>query len=226
MIAVPAYAGTVFMGTMRSIIADTVGLIARGDTVTLFDESGSAMIADARAQMLAEFMASTADHLIMIDHDVVWEPGTLQKLVDAPVDFRAGLYPLRQDPLSWPVWLPDGKKTLDVDPETGLCEVDAVPAGLMCLTRAAVEKMITAYPETAYIADKYPHRMAYALFESVRDPSAPLRKYGEDYSFCQRWKALGEKIWIIPVLKTGHVGMKLFQGTLGYCNSKEYTNGE
>ena len=86
---VPAYTGQVHLGTMRSIIADMLKLAERGDRVTIFDESGNALIGDCRGLIVAQFLASDATDLVFIDSDVAWAAGSLVQLVDHPVDFRS-----------------------------------------------------------------------------------------------------------------------------------------
>ncbi len=54
-IAIPAYTGTIHLGTMRCLINDMLKLAERGDRVTIFDECGNAMIAHARSLMVAKF---------------------------------------------------------------------------------------------------------------------------------------------------------------------------
>src|SRR5262245_55405439 len=92
-IAVPAYTGQVHLGTMRSLMTDMLLLAARGDKVTIFDESGNAMIAHARDMIVAEFLAGQGTDLVFVDADVFWEEGAILRLVDHPVDVVAGIYP-------------------------------------------------------------------------------------------------------------------------------------
>ena len=98
MIAIPAYTGVVHMGTMRSLLNDTLELVKRGDRYTLVDDIGNALIADSRGIIATRFLESDCDQLSFVDSDVTWEGGALVKLVDAPVDLVAGVYPGRRDP--------------------------------------------------------------------------------------------------------------------------------
>ena len=82
MIAIPAYTGVVHMGTMRSLINDTIELVKRGDRFTLVDDIGNALIADSRGVIATRFWESDCDELIFIDSDVTWQAGALLKLVD------------------------------------------------------------------------------------------------------------------------------------------------
>ncbi len=210
-IAIPAYTGQIHLGTMRSIMTDTLALDARGDVVTVFDECGNALLADARAVMVAKFLESDATDLVFVDADVCWEAGALLKLVDAPVDCVAGIYPQRKDPITYSVqWL--DKKELWADPGTGLIEVAGVPAGFMRMSRSMLERMVAHYPETEFYVENLPDHKAYGLFESWRDG---VMKFGEDYSFCRRWREMGGQVWMAPEIKLGHCGFKTFYGTIG-----------
>ena len=179
-IAIPAYTGQIHLSTMRSILTDLLAFKDRGDAVTIFDESGNAMIADCRAVIVAQFLASEATDLIFVDSDVCWEAGTLLKLVDAPVDFVAAIYPQRKDPINYCVsWL-DKPELIAVN---GLLEVQGVPAGCMRLSRSMLEKMVEQYPDTQFHCDNVPNEKAHALFDPYRIGKL---KFGEDYAFCRR----------------------------------------
>ncbi len=210
-IAIPAYTGQIHLGTMRSILTDLLALNARGDSVTIFDECGNALLPDARAIMVAKFLESEGTDLVFVDADVCWEAGSLLKLVDAPVDLVAGIYPQRKDPITYCVQWKD-EKELWADPETGLIEVLGVPAGFLRMTRTMLEQMIEHYPESEFYVESLTDHKAYALFDSWRDG---VMKFGEDYSFCRRWREMGGKVWMHPEMKLGHVGFKSFYGTIG-----------
>jgi GT2 family glycosyltransferase len=36
--------------------------------------------------------------------------------------------------------------------------------------------------------------------------------YGEDIAFCQKWRSLGEKVYIDPSITCSHVGKKEWRG--------------
>lgn len=210
MVAIPAYSGTVHLGTMRSLFTDLLALQARGDSWTLHDECGNALIADARALIVAQFLASEADTLVFIDSDVCWEAGSLLKLLDAPVDMVAGIYPQRKDPLNFCVKWDTSKP--DLIAQDGLLEVLGVPAGFMKLSRKQLEAMVEQYPDSEFYVENAPNEKAWALFADYR---VGKHKMGEDYSFCRRWTDMGGKVWIDPEIKMGHCGYKTFHGTLG-----------
>lgn len=210
MIAIPAYTGVIHMATMRALLTDTIELIKRGDTFTLVDDIGNALIADSRGIIATKFYESDADCLVFIDSDVTWEKGALLKLVDTPVDLCAGVYPNRRDPISYPLHYLD-KAELWADPETGLLEVKSVATGFLKLSRNCIAKMIEAYPEKHYYTAER-DKQFYPLFDHVFEDGY---KWGEDFSFCIRWRKIGGQVWIDPEIAMGHVGYKIFQGHLG-----------
>lgn len=197
MIGIPSYSWAVKIGTMRSLLADCVALVQRGDSFTLYDEAGNTEISLAREEIVKRFLASKCDHLVFVDDDVSWPAGAMLRLLDAPVDVVAGIYPKRKEPLQWPIGWLQGKE-LWADKETGLLEVAAVPTGFLKLSRACLERMHTEYGD--------------AMFDNVRHETG---RYSEDISFCARWRTIGGKIWIDPEMTMGHIGNKVFHGSIG-----------
>lgn len=210
-IAIPAYTGTIHLGTMRSVIADMLKLADRGDRVSIFDESGNAMIGDCRGLIVAQFLASEATDLVFVDSDVAWEAGSLVRLVDHPVDFVAGLYPQRRDPLDFCCQWDSSKPEIELS-EHGLIEVYGVPAGFMRCSRAMLESMVAHYPDLQFHCETAPDKTAHDLFGPYRIGRV---KFGEDYSFCRRWRDIGGKVWVDPEIAMGHCGYKTFMGTVG-----------
>lgn len=210
MIAIPAYTGVVHMGTMRSLVNDLFELTKRGDKFTLVDDIGNALIADSRGVIATRFWESDCDCLVFIDSDVVWQAGALLKLVDANEDLVAGIYPNRRDPIAYPVHYLD-KPELWANPETGLLEVKSVPTGFMKISRNCIAKMIDAYPDKHYYTAERDKEF-YPLFDHVFEDGF---KWGEDYSFCIRWRKIGGQVWIDPEIAMGHVGYKIFEGHIG-----------
>ncbi len=210
-VAVPAYTGTVYLATMRSLIHDVMTLVGRGDVVTIDDECGSADLRDNRSAMAARFLAGSGTHLVNIDHDVAWEPGALVRLVDHPVDVVAGVYPKREDPISFPVQYLD-RPTLVADPATGLLELKAVQGGFVCYTRACLERMAAAYRDLAFRSSRYPEHELPGLWRELMVGDGKL---GEDFAFFHRWRAIGGQVWADPEITMVHTGPKAFIGSFG-----------
>lgn len=209
-IAIPAYTGTVHLGTLRSLVADVVALIQRGDVVTIDDECGSADLRDNRSAIAARFLAGDGTDLISLDHDVCWPAGALLKLVDYPVECVAGVYPKREDPIQFPIRYLPGE--LWADPETGLLEVEAVQGGFVRIARSVLERMSVEYADLAFKNSRFPDMTLPGLW---RELMVGESKYGEDFAFFHRWRAIGGRVWVDPEITLAHVGLKAFIGKLG-----------
>ncbi len=218
---IPSYTGTVHAETMSSLMPEIVTLSLRGDHVEMHLELGSPLISDTRGIMVEKFLESDADTFVFIDHDISgWEAGRLVRLIDQPVDIRAGIYPYRRDPIEFPVRWDTTKPELHADPETGLLEVWGVPAGFLVMSRVALEKMRSAYSPGLDVAWGDVKRGAYcAMFSELWGEPGPAEgsrlKYGDDYAFCERWRAIGGRLWIDPEITMNHIGLKTFTGSLG-----------
>lgn len=210
-IAIPCYTGKVDMGTMASLIAELPHLSQAGINVTFGDQRGNSMIAHGRDMLLAQFMASKATDIVFVDDDVTWEAGALTKLLSWPVDIVAGIYPTKTEPMTFFTRFLGGELR---SPEglQGLLEVEAVPAGFMRITRNAVEQMVLKYPEKRFRDHNAPKGYAWALFDNIHEGDD---YYGEDYSFCRRFRAIGGKVYVQPEIIMGHVGPKAFVGSFG-----------
>lgn len=220
-IAIPAYSATVSLATMRSIVHDLMQLMRRGDSVSVEDECGNTDITDARAAMVGKFLAGPGTDLVMVDHDVCWEANALLKLIDYPVEFVSGIYPKRIDPLQFALRYIEDRPEIWGDQKTGLIEVAGVSAGFMRCSRSMLEKMAEAYPGLAYVRDD---KTFWGFFDPYRLDDGK-RKLSEDYSFCQRWRDIGGKVWADPNIKMGHIGLKTFGGSLGeWLKGREHAN--
>jgi len=170
------------------------------------------LVMQARNQILAEFCASDATDLIFIDSDIGWEVGGLLRLISHNVPFVAGLYRRKEETLSYTVQFSD-PHAVTRNRETGLIEVTRVGAGFLRLQRNAIERMIDAYPGLRYSP---PHALGetkdrYALFDTSLE-NGEFR--GEDYTFCDRWRAIGGKIWADPEIVLHHIGTMAYTGSL------------
>ena len=209
MIAVPSYTGQVHIATMRSIISDVARLMSRGDYVTIVDDIGAADIYDIRARLVARFLSTEATHLMMVDNDVAWAPGGICRLVDHDLDCVAAIYPKRTLPPQYCMRFVDDKEGLVQDPNTGLIEVAGISAGFLCMGRSMLKRMVEHYRNDpvagVYIRDD---QEIVGIWDIYRTGT---QKLGEDYSFCQRWRDIGGRIWIDPTIQMAHIGFHGFK---------------
>lgn len=174
---------------------------------------------DARNAMVRQFLMSKATHLVFIDNDVGFPPETLLKLASHDRDMVAGVYPLKEDTEGYPVRLESGVE-LWADSD-GLVEVTGLPTGFLKISRSCIEKMIEAYGDRKFIGrgqdESDPPN--YILFERTFENGV---RYSGDYAFCEKWKAIGGKMYVDPEMYFTHSGTIEWAGTLGDYWRKAY----
>lgn len=217
-LAIPCYGGSMAVLTYKSLTHDLFRIALSGTEVRIFDEIGHADIYLLRAQLAANFLADRdATDFVMIDSDVGWEPGGLIKLLSHDVDFVAGSYPKRQDPITFMFRsaLDDGGE-LQGDPATGLVEVWGMPGGFVRCKRHVIERMAAHYTDLVALDPSSPGGTVCRMFDPYwyRTPEGN-RVLSEDYAFCQRWRDIGGKIYMDASISMAHIGTKAYMGRLG-----------
>ena len=210
LITTPLYDGKLhhacFNGILQTVAkygAGKVGHVAR---------QGS-FIPRLRDQLTNDFLQSGAEFNLLVDADVGWSVADLDalwgKLRELTLDREmvAGLYPR--------------KSLRDVRPIAGLLEREqngmreaaVVGAGFMLMHRKGVERMCEryrdlTYPSNAANPDDGSIVGLWSPFCAVRGggEKASTIYLGEDYSFCQRWREMGGKIWAVPEANLTHTG--------------------
>lgn len=229
-IATPCYGGMVFKDYMQSIIAAMHEAARYGVQLTLALLGNDALITRSRNSLVSSFLnESRATHLLFIDADISFEPEQLIRLLRADKDVVAGMYPIKD--YDWERHGTQGETVSEAgmhyvgtplpatEAEWDGDFVTAVYAGtgMLMVKRAAIERMIAAYPRLRYSgihAFPRPKKSAatqYALFECLIEEDTGLY-LSEDYAFCHRWREIGGKVWLDTAGRLTHTGSHRFAG--------------
>ncbi len=230
-IATPCFGGLVTTGYMMSILKLMQFNAAHGFSVSVNLLGRDSLVTRSRNTLASEFLLmKEATHLMFIDADLTFEPELVHRMLTFDQDVVGGMYPAKAIR-----WNPPASIISREPPSTAtlqyvgkFCEgaeyerrgpfVNGVycATGFMLMKRSVIERMIEAYPETAYSTDHVytPNasgRKNYALFECMIDPET--KEYlSEDFGFCKRWRALGGKIWLDAEGALVHTGAYDFVG--------------
>jgi len=150
----------------------------------------------SRDLLTAQFLRSPATHMLCVDSDIGWSPADVEKLLAANKDFVSGIYARKQADGAPASFLLDTR-------EGDLIECQHAAAGFLLLTRACVERLVSAHPELEY---KTPHGATWALWSPVFNG----KPYSEDTAFSARWRALGGRIWAHSQVLLRHYGEKMY----------------
>ncbi len=98
--------------------------------------------------------------------------------------------------------------------EKNVTEVKYLATGFMMIRRQVLLDMIKEYPETKYVDDSHflevhENKYAYALFDCIIQNG---RYLSEDFTFCDRWKKMGGKVYADVSINLTHTGQEDFNG--------------
>lgn len=158
--------------------------------------------ARARNEITARFMASGFDRLLFLDTDMVWNIQDIFKLINSQHNVCAIDYRKKTDETVYTGSLTGRTKG-------GWAEAYFVGAGLLCISRNAIDKMIEKFPDTKYTSDT--GQTVFALFA---DMIIDGRFCSEDTTFCKRWIECGGDVSVLIDAETSHIGNKSFNGNL------------
>ena len=209
-IATPCLDGNVNAHYTASLVRTMTTLLQKGWRSPQIDfEIGNSLIADARNKLVARFLASAATDLVFIDSDLSWSPDDLVRLASYDVPFVAGVYQ-RKSRAKIDFAVKFGA-TIGMDAKR-LMEVDRVGTGFMRLRRDCVEKMVAAHASLRLNNPLVPDdRNFYALFDTAIVDGQFI---GEDFTFCDRWRAIGGKVLIDPTINMAHHGAAAYDEPL------------
>lgn len=213
-IAIPIHSGEIRHETMQSVLAGFHALATVGIAPAVQILSGCSLIQDARDVLVGHFLKSDCTDLVWVDGDIQFAFQDLIRLVRHPVDVVAGVYRFKKDIEAYPIRLLDGE-IWSRDPLTGqpsndgLVKVGNVPMGFCRMKRSVLERMREARKEFEFTTHMFPGDTFWGMFDrEVYD----RQSWGEDYTFCKRWREIGGEVHIDPWITLSHIGTKAYSG--------------
>lgn len=218
-IAIPCYGGQIFEACFMSLLKFSVAAPRWGLNWTVDTMVNESLIPRGRNNLVSKFLHNQdATHLMFIDADIRWKPEYIPMLLQTGKDLVCGLYPMKCVPPRFVInSLPNPHK------EGPLEEVSTAGTGFMLIQRHVIEDMIKKHPELKYndnigIGKQYEPFM-YDLFDTMIDEH---KNYlSEDWTFCYRWRKMGNKVWVHKDVILDHQGTYSFLGKDAVENHKQ-----
>lgn len=233
LVTTPCFGGLVTTGYMQSVMALMQVAGPEGFDLSHAMLGHDALITRCRNTLLGAFMESAASHLLFVDSDIEFAPEAVVRLLRSGKDVVAGMYPIKslnwdraavnrqvhgeEDEAACLMYVGKPCEPPEQVVEGGLVSAVYAGTGFMMVSRAAVARMIAAYPQTRYRAihawplPDGPERERHALFDTMIDPQTG-EYLSEDFAFCHRWRAIGGRIWLDTQCRLTHVGSLEFHG--------------
>jgi hypothetical protein len=234
MVATPCYGGQATVAYVNSALGLQRSCLERGVKINFNFRTGEALITRARADMVGEFLATDATHLLFIDSDIGFAPEQVFRLLAFDADVTAAAYPFKR--INWEKvrkGAQEGRldfEALGLDyvfyPETtgpmaarnDFVRVRHTGTGFLMIRRPALMRMCEVHSELRYkmaqrtsdlLREDGPY--SFALFECMIEAETGLY-LSEDYAFCRRWRDLGGEIWLDIRSALTHHGPHAFKG--------------
>lgn len=203
-IAVPTYKEP-DTATAFALARAREALTAAGIKSALHILEGNCHVDDARNAIVHDFLnESDCTDLMFLDADVTAEPECFVQLAQRDRDIVLGVYPYRREGgETMPVRLKPGAE-IDAD---GLLEIEGGPTGFMKIKRHVLETMAAEAP-------KYWDKIYLTPLVFTRRIGEGNTRWGGDIDFCNRWRAMGGKIYADAELRLGHVGKVIVRDSL------------
>lgn len=212
-ICTPCYGGQVMEKHYVSMISYTIACMKNNMTFSVETMANESLVTRARNNLVAKMMSNPkATHLMFIDADVGFDPESVYKLIAHNKDVVGGIYPKKTFEPDY-VFNPSEGAQRDGD----LLEVDDIGTGFLLIKREVIQKMFDSFPDLKYRnsinIDNEAEPFMYALFDTLIDKKTDTY-LSEDYTFCQRWRELGGKIYADTSIPLSHTGYYSFQGDI------------
>ena len=187
-----------YQATLDSLAASIPLIKEAGWEEGMVSEIGCPYISHARSTMLRKALDAKADVIVFIDHDVSWKPRDLLTLIETKGDVVCGTDRFKKDEEEYMGAVLSNTDGTPLVREDGNLLAHSAPAGFLKVTKEAVNKFMTAYPDLIY-GEKYSPYVD--LFNHGAHKGV---WYGEDYAFCRNWRECGGEIVLIPDLDISH----------------------
>jgi hypothetical protein len=204
-IAIPTYDGKLSIKLAYTLAALMPLALQHGMSVKLGHVSGCSIITMARNMLVDQFLDSECTDLLFIDSDVIAQPEHILRLMaqSGDKDITAGSYPRRsKDRMFFMDLYYNENKELEFD--GAMMRIQRVGTGFMLIRRHVLE-------DIANRSEKYLGQDGVGQVANVFEFTMMDGKFvGEDYTFCDKARSLGYKVWLDVEISLPHVGQEEF----------------
>lgn len=201
--AIPMYRGRAHAECVRSLEGTLRLFESRGHEAVVATCARCCYVQFARNRLVWDFLKTDCDKLFFIDDDISWSAEDALRLALADDDVVSGVYRKKEDQETYPVVIFTNGQDRPQVRSDGAIAAWGVPAGMLAIRRNVIESLIAAHPEKRYFdfVDGVREEGFYDLFpQGVYGD----RWVGEDFAFCEMWRALSGQIWVLPDMTMSH----------------------
>ena len=197
------------------LMLDILSLNIYNVKFTISFKTGS-LIPRIRNHFISDFIENeNFTHLLFIDSDLYDIKDTLQKMIFSHKDFIGGVYRKKTKFESYNINL---LNDIDLTLKSDYPEVKHIASGLMLISREVINLLVKNYPEKVYFENG---KKRYDFFFCGIVDGNYL---SEDYGFCNLYREIGGKIYIVLNSEITHQGIMNYKGN--FKNYLQYIYNE
>lgn len=192
--------------TVKSLIGTFGQCQTMGIPAQLALVAGNAVVQWARDEVVDLFLQTNCNRLFWIDSDIVWEPNDFIRMLalSQKRDIVCATYPAKKEPTTFYV---NHDPPLITD-DLGLFEIKGAGLGFTVMNRKVVEALVDNAPKAV---DEITGKEIPQVFRvGMKDG----KRIGEDMAFFEDVRSLGFKVFLDPLVKLKHLGLKQYEGSI------------
>lgn len=192
--------------TVRSLLETFSKCQTMGIHVQLALVANNAIVQWARDEVIDLFLQTNCNRLFWIDSDIVWEPNDFIRMLalSQKRDIVCATYPAKKEP---PTFYVNHDPPLVAD-DLGLFEIKGAGLGFTVMTRKVVEALVDNAPKAV---DEITGKEIPQVFRvGIKDG----KRIGEDMAFFEDARKFGFKVFLDPLVKLKHLGLKQYEGSI------------
>lgn len=231
MVATPMYGGMCYHGYVDGLVRNFNDLNRHSYFYEWNFLANESLITRARNWVTHEFLQSDCTHLFFIDSDICFPHDAIRRVLDADEDIvcapypkkiidweKIKLYAFNADPhdisRSGSSFVINYLNSKDIpNPnEKGLIEIRHGGTGFMCIKREVFEKMeLQCKKARASNFGRFNVWYTEYFYTGVGDDGV---FQSEDWMFCENWKKMNGKIWLMKDIQLDHIGTYVYSGDI------------
>lgn len=212
LVFIPAFRGSLTAATFLATHALSQACTMRGVGFAITTMSWPD-IGDLRDMAITYFydFAKEATHLLFIDDDMGFTPELIFDMLLFNQPVVGAMYPKRTLPLEFA-----GSGPKDAPNRGGFLKVDGIGMGVTLIRRDAIDTLLSKTPELSDtkiegIKNIFGTEIA-RLIRAFQPVWTERGKMSEDFSFCERWRAVGGEVWAACHHPIKHIGNYAYEG--------------
>ena len=230
-IGTPMYGGLCYHGYTSSLINNILDLKKHKINVDWQFIGNESLITRGRNYIADSFLKSSCSHLMFIDADISFDNDAIRKLLESKEDFVCAPYPKKF--IDWKTIKQKGlfsnpsqlknfgasyvinyldSRDIPLPNKKGLIEIKHAGTGFMLLSREVFKKMISSCKQARASNFGQFSNWYTEYFKTNVDADGVLQS--EDWVFCNQWRDLGGKIWLMQDIKLDHIGTYTYEGDI------------